>query len=36
MNKSRKMRWTGYVAQTEKIRSSYKIFFGRPEGKMKM
>jgi hypothetical protein len=33
MIKSRKMRWVGYVACTRKMRNTYRILFGKPEGK---
>jgi hypothetical protein len=31
--KSRRMRWEGLVARMGDIRISYKILFGKPEGK---
>jgi hypothetical protein len=31
--KSRKMRWTGYVARMGKDRNVYRVFVGKPEGK---
>jgi hypothetical protein len=33
MIKSRRMRWTGYVAQIGEKGNSYKIWVGRPDGK---
>jgi hypothetical protein len=33
MIKSRRMRWTMYVARMEEKRNSYKILVGRPKGK---
>jgi len=31
--KSRRMRWTGYVARMGEMRNAYKISVGKPEGK---
>jgi hypothetical protein len=31
--KSRKMRWTGYVARTGEKRNAYGLLMGKPEGK---
>jgi hypothetical protein len=31
MMKSRKMRWTGHVAQMEETRNAYRITVGKPE-----
>jgi len=28
------MRWAGHVESTEEMRNAYKIFVGKPEGKM--
>jgi hypothetical protein len=33
MIKTRRMRWTGHVAQMGEKRNAYRIFVGRPEGK---
>jgi hypothetical protein len=33
MMNSRKMRWAGHVARMGKMRNSYNIFVGKPEGK---
>jgi hypothetical protein len=33
MIKSRRMRWTGHVAQMGETRNAYKILVGKPEGK---
>jgi hypothetical protein len=33
MFKSRRMRWTGHVAQTEENMNAYRIFVEHPEGK---
>jgi hypothetical protein len=31
--KSSRMRWAGHVTRTGKMRNSYKVSFGKPEGK---
>jgi len=31
--RSRRMKWTGYVACTKEIRNAYKVMVGKPEGK---
>jgi hypothetical protein len=31
--KSRRMRWTGHVARTGKMRNGYRLLVGKPEGK---
>jgi hypothetical protein len=31
--KSRRMKWTGYIACMGKMRNAYKILVGKPEGK---
>jgi hypothetical protein len=33
MIKSRRVRWTGYVARRGEKRNAYRIFVGKPEGK---
>jgi hypothetical protein len=33
MIKSRRMRWTGHVAQIGATRNAYRILVGKPEGK---
>jgi hypothetical protein len=33
MIKSRRMRWTGHVAQMREKRNAYRILVGKPEGK---
>ena len=32
--KSRRMRWTGYVARMGEERAAYKVLVGKPEGKI--
>ena len=34
MIKSRRLRWAGHVARMEEGRSSFKIFTGKPTGRM--
>ena len=31
--KSRRLRWVGHIAQTEKFRNAYTVLVGTPEGK---
>ena len=33
VNKSRRLRWAGYVGRTEEGRSAFKILTGKPTGK---
>jgi hypothetical protein len=34
MTKSRRIRWTGHVAQMGEKRNAYRVLMGKPEGKM--
>jgi hypothetical protein len=34
--KSRRMRWTGYVARMEERRGVYRVLMGKPEGKRQL
>jgi hypothetical protein len=34
MIKSRRMRWAGHVARIRETRNAYRIFVGKPEGKI--
>jgi hypothetical protein len=34
MIKSRRMRWAGHVARMRERRNAYRIFVGKPEGKI--
>jgi hypothetical protein len=36
MIRSRRMRWTGYVARMGKKRNAYRILVGKPDGKKPM